>query len=66
MAWGPHVGTGAPHMVVSSADQGRQSPALVRAVRVVGSKVPREEDRRSLHTDVQEADKEQEPPSLSS
>lgn len=53
-------------MVVSSADQGRQSPVLVRAVRVAGSRVPREEDRRSLHTDVQEADKEQEPPSLSS
>lgn len=53
-------------MVVSSADQGRQSPALVLALGLVVSKVPREEDRRSLHTDVQEVDREQEPPSLSS
>lgn len=53
-------------MVVSSADQGRQSPALVLALGAAGSKVLREVDRRSLHTDVQEADREQEPPSLSS
>lgn len=66
VAWGLHVGRGAPHMVVSSADQGRQSPVLVLVVGATGNKVPREEDRWSLHTDVQEADREQEPPSLSS
>lgn len=64
VAWGPPRGRGTPHMVVSSADQGRQSPALVLACGALGSKVPREADRRSLHTDVQEADREQEPPSL--
>lgn len=66
VAWSPHVGMGAPYIVVSSADQGRQSPALVLAVGVVGSKVPREEDRWSLHMEVREVDREQEPPSLSS
>lgn len=59
-------GTGAPHTVVSSADQGRQSPALVLGWGVAGSKAPRDEDRWSLHTDAQEVDREQEPPSLSS
>ena len=53
-------------MAVSSADQGRQAPELVLAVGTAGNKVLREEDRRSLHTDVREADREQEPPSLSS
>lgn len=61
-----HEGTGAPHTVVSSADQGRQSPELILGLGVAGSKAPRDEDRRSLHTDAQEADREQEPPSLSS
>lgn len=65
VAWGLQADRGAPCTVVSSAERGRQSPTLGREVRVVGSKVLRE-DTRSLHTDVQEADREQEPPSLSS
>lgn len=66
VAWGPRAGGGAPCTVVSSADRGRQSPASGLAVGSAGGKVPKEEDMRSLHTDVQEADREQKPPSLSS
>ena len=65
-AGGLQAGRGAPCTVVSSADRGRQSPASGLAVRSAGSKVPKEEYMRSLHTDVREADREQEPPSLSS
>lgn len=53
------MGGGAACTVVSSADRGL-------AVESAGSKVLREEYMRSLHTDVQEADREQDPPSLSS
>ena len=52
--------------MVSSADRGRQSPAPGLAVGVAGSTAPGQEDTQSLHTDVREADGEQEPPSLSS
>lgn len=66
VAGGLQAGRGAPCTVVSSADRGRQSPALALAAGSAGSKVPKEEYMRSLHTDVQEADREQEPTSLSS
>lgn len=66
MARGLQAGRGAPCTVVSSADRGRPSPASGLAVALAGSKVSREEYTRSLHTDVRDADREQEPPSLSS
>lgn len=61
MGWGLHAGT-----VVSSADRGRQSPMLGLAMETAGSRLPSEGDRRSLHTEAQEVDREQEPASLSS
>lgn len=66
LAWGSHAVRGTPHTVVSSAERGRQCPALGLAFGVAGSTAPREEDTQSLHTDVQEVDREQDPPSLSS
>lgn len=64
LAWGSHAGRGTPHTVVSSADRGRQSPAPGLALGVAGSKVPREQEVRSLHTDVQEVPREQDARSL--
>jgi hypothetical protein len=60
---GLHAGT-----VVSSAERGRQSPMpdLDLEGWNTGSQLPREGDRRSLQTDAQEVDREQEPASLSS
>lgn len=63
MRCGLHAGT-----VVSSAERGRQSPMpdLDLEGWSTGSQLPREGDRRSLQTDAQEVDREQEPASLSS
>jgi hypothetical protein len=63
LGWGLQVGT-----VVSSADRGRQSPMPGLALEgwKAGSQLPSEGERRSLHTEAQEVDREQEPMSLSS